>query len=1059
MKTRLFLPFFILFCGSLLFARETLPLKNAGFESLSGDLPLGWTLHPSSPGKVQGDSQIFHAGKASLRISHPGLMESHLLSEPLALQVGELYRLSGWIKTEKAFSDPTGRYPTPVAAALTMESFPFTNHSPALGSTQEWTRVETLFFATRGTDRVRLNLGLNGSASGRAWFDDIQLERVEDVTALIRPERVRWFGPAFRYTDRGWIFVHVEGDPYPRGYQYGYLLREEIQAYMEKLAIRANEADPVQGWSQTRLMTDALMLRRYDREYLEEMKGIADGAVKAGASFHGRPLDLLDIATLNSSIDLGQLAGALQKNETPVNRLSFLTPEEEAKMPEKLHKCSSFLANGPATRDGSIVFGQIFMWNGYTGVHWDVIVDVLPSKGHRLVYETFPGGIHSGADFYINSAGLMIGETTVAQSPFDPNGTPQSNRIRKAAQYASSIDEFVKIMTTGNNGLYTNDWLIGDSKSGETAILLLGTKRYKLWRSRTKEFPGNTTGFYWSINNAKDPEVRKEYVTDVSDAPFDLPFSPWNRDIVALRFYNQNRGEIDEITGVNFWNSAPINLPHACDGKITNSEMAKKMMFLAHYGKVTLREKFPEKNYRLLPDLPGATPHLSLGYSVINPLWVTSKLQELKRRGEEAKVVSPKRALRPKGEELLELLPPSGGLWKGTVYPAGEGDNWFASGSASYWRILSSLPSEPQAACASLTNIFQELNARLLSVFAREGTLAALKTQRGYDGYKYYQIPRIRGTVLLHQMRLRLGNDLFLKVMKSIHETFREKPATTAQILALAESVAKRSLKDLFTAWLEREDLPSLRVEAVKREEGNRWVVEGTLRQEQPGEAYPLKTFLAVETEEGLSLFAVEGDEKQIPFSFTTSSKPLSVETHWSSPLPVNNPRFPTLNYLIEEFHDALLVYGTSRQIEANHTLGLRFQTTLADSFSETFIPLVKDGEVDEEELKNHDLILLGGPQDNGLTARVLPDLNLEAGPGLFRWKGELFAKPDQGLFVALPSPFNPKKTVYLYLANSAMELYQMTKRFQNLPSWALFQGETATEKGYFTPPECKVSL
>ena len=218
-------------------------------------------------------------------------------------------------------------------------------------------------------------------------------------------------------------------------------------------------------------------------------------------------------------------------------------------MPEKLHKCSSFLANGPATRDGSIVFGQIFMWNGYTGVHWDVIVDVLPSKGHRLVYETFPGGIHSGADFYINSAGLMIGETTVAQSPFDPNGTPQSNRIRKAAQYASSIDEFVKIMTTGNNGLYTNDWLIGDSKSGETAILLLGTKRYKLWRSRTKEFPGDTTGFYWSINNAKDPEVRKEYVTDVSDAPFDLPFSPWNRDIVALRFYNQNRGEIDEITG------------------------------------------------------------------------------------------------------------------------------------------------------------------------------------------------------------------------------------------------------------------------------------------------------------------------------------------------------------------------------------------------------------------------------------------------------------------------------------------------------------------------------
>ena len=275
MKTRLFLPFFILFCGSLLFARDA-PLKNAGFDRSPAISP---GMDPSSllPGKVQGDSQIFHAGKASLRIP-PG---AH--GEPSSLRASHLAGRRT-LPPQRVDQDregllrPDRPLPDPVAAALTMESFPFTNHSPALGSTQEWTRVETLFFATRGTDRVRLNLGLNGSASGRAWFDDIQLERVEDVTALIRPERVRWFGPAFRYTDRGWIFVHVEGDPYPRGYQYGYLLREEIQAYMEKLAIRANEADPVQGWSQTRLMTDALMLRRYDREYLEEMKGIADGA-------------------------------------------------------------------------------------------------------------------------------------------------------------------------------------------------------------------------------------------------------------------------------------------------------------------------------------------------------------------------------------------------------------------------------------------------------------------------------------------------------------------------------------------------------------------------------------------------------------------------------------------------------------------------------------------------------------------------------------------------------------------------------------------------------------
>ena len=79
------------------------------------------------------------------------------------------------------------------------------------------------------------------------------------------------------------------------------------------------------------------------------------------------------------------------------------------------------------------------MWWGYTGPHWNIICDVVPEKGNRLVYETFPGGIHSGADFYINSSGIMIGETTVEQTPFNPEGSPQSNRIRKAAQYANVL--------------------------------------------------------------------------------------------------------------------------------------------------------------------------------------------------------------------------------------------------------------------------------------------------------------------------------------------------------------------------------------------------------------------------------------------------------------------------------------------------------------------------------------------------------------------------------------------------------------------------------------------
>ena len=33
---------------------------------------------------------------------------------------------------------------------------------------------------------------------------------------------------AYRYEVQGWIYIHIEGQPYERGYQYGYLASEEI---------------------------------------------------------------------------------------------------------------------------------------------------------------------------------------------------------------------------------------------------------------------------------------------------------------------------------------------------------------------------------------------------------------------------------------------------------------------------------------------------------------------------------------------------------------------------------------------------------------------------------------------------------------------------------------------------------------------------------------------------------------------------------------------------------------------------------------------------------------
>jgi len=67
------------------------------------------------------------------------------------------------------------------------------------------------------------------------------------------------------------------------------------------------------------------------------------------------------------------------------------------------------------------------------------------------------------------------------------------------------------------------------------------------------------------------------------------------------------------------------------------------------------------------------------------------------------------------------------------------------------------------------------LNSRLLYIQSREGTLAPVDAKEVYHQYKHYQIPRIKGTYLLHQLRLLLGNDAFSKIMNDLHIQHKNK--------------------------------------------------------------------------------------------------------------------------------------------------------------------------------------------------------------------------------------------------------------------------------------------
>ena len=200
-----------------------------------------------------------------------------------------------------------------------------------------------------------------------------------------------------------------------------------------------------------RAAAEKVLWPHIEPQYREELKGIAEGLKAKGVA-----LDLWDVVALNAWQELSPYY-------TNWYDQAHRTASVHRPVPEH---CSAFVATGSYTADGKVVIAHN-NWTEYKeGSRWNIIFDIAPSRGYRILMDGLPGLIHSGDDFGENSAGLGITETTIGYfEGFDPNGVPEFVRARKAMQYAASIDDFARWMREGNNGGYANNWLVADSKT------------------------------------------------------------------------------------------------------------------------------------------------------------------------------------------------------------------------------------------------------------------------------------------------------------------------------------------------------------------------------------------------------------------------------------------------------------------------------------------------------------------------------------------------------------------------------------------------------------------
>jgi hypothetical protein len=330
------------------------------------------------------------------------------------------------------------------------------------------------------------------------------------------PSHGEMMAKASRSEKNGWIVVHLEGSPYMMGYQHGYLLASEIMDLRTTLRV-VNEQATKKTTEFFREESYRLLWPGVPAEYRDEIGGIVAGVnTKLGSD----TIDIKDLVAMNASLEMaGYYVPWLDNQEKP------MPPEH----------CSAFAATGSWTADNKIVMAHN-NWSEYAiGQRWNIILDMVPEQGHRMVMDALPGYIHSGDDFNINSAGLIVTETTIsAFKGFDTIGVAEFVRARKAIQYASSIDEWAAIMIDGNNGGYANDWLIGDNKTGEIARLELGLKNHFLERT--------TDGVFTGANYPVNEKLLKE---ETSFDPTDKNTSANMRKLRWEELMRGHKGKID----------------------------------------------------------------------------------------------------------------------------------------------------------------------------------------------------------------------------------------------------------------------------------------------------------------------------------------------------------------------------------------------------------------------------------------------------------------------------------------------------------------------------------
>jgi Peptidase family M1 domain len=283
-----------------------------------------------------------------------------------------------------------------------------------------------------------------------------------------------------------------------------------------------------------------------------------------------------------------------------------------------------------------------------------------------------------------------------------------------------------------------------------------------------------------------------------------------------------------------------------------------------------------------------------------------------------------------------------------------------------------------------------------------------------------------KGAMVFHMIRRKLGDKAFWGALRDVYKERRFQETSWRDFQKAFERRGECSLQEFFDQWLLRKGAPQLSLDSPTAEPfKGLYVVKSFLLQKKPFFNLELTVRLESESLKGHKTVNLSGPATF--FEVPSFGRPLRLLVDPDFDVfrrlsPSEIP--PTINSI--KASPFLLLVFSKRWARYSSTLG----KMLALSLGVKNYRIIPEQEVNDKDLKSHDLLFVGLPQASAIPASLPTGLVLQAKK--FILQGQTFALPSEVFFGVYPHSIAKDRVVAVFLPLSSDRLEEVARKISH---------------------------